>query len=93
LLNSLLQSCLCRKKIFLSVVYEYAKNGKVSLVDALQIAERFGVSFRSCVLRLAYTFHILDGEYTNLNKRISDYKPDKKKISLGMEIENIDLLR
>lgn len=81
------------KKIFLSVVYEYAKNGKVSLDDALQIAERFGVSFRSCVLRLAYTFHILDGEYANLNKRISDYKPDKKKIALGMEIENIDLLR
>ena len=61
--------------------------------DALQIAERFGVSFRSCVLRLAYTFHILDGEYVNLNRRISDYKPDKKKIALGMEIENIDLLR
>lgn len=74
------------KKIFLPVVYEYAKNRKVSLDDALQIAERFGVSFRSCVLRLAYTFHMLDGEYTNLNKRISDYKPDKKKTALGMEI-------
>lgn len=81
------------KKIFLSVVHEYTENGKVSLDDALQIAERFGVSFRSCVLRLAYTFHILDGEYVNLNRRISDYKPDKKKIALGMEIENIDLLR
>lgn len=81
------------KKLFLLVVHEYAENGKVSLDDALQIAERFGVSFRSCVLRLAYTFHMLEGEYANLNKRISDYKPDKKKIALGMEIENIDLLR
>lgn len=68
-------------------------DGKVSLDDALQIAERFGVSFRSCVLRLAYTFRILDGDYENLNKRISDYRPDRKKLALGMEIENISLLR
>lgn len=81
------------KKLFLSVVREYVQKGKVSLDDALQIAERFGVSFRSCALRLAYTFHMLDGEYDDLNKRISDYKPDKKKIALGMDIENIDLLR
>lgn len=80
-------------KLFLSVAQEYAKNGKVSLDDALQIAERFGVSFRSCVLRLAYTFHILDGDYKNLNKRISDYRPDRKKLAMGMEIENINLLR
>lgn len=81
------------RKLFLAVACEYEENGKVSLDGALQIAERFGVSFRSCVLRLAYTFRILDGEYADLNKRISDYKPDKKKIALGMEIENIDLLR
>ena len=29
------------KKVFLAVVHEYTKNGKVSLDDALQIAERF----------------------------------------------------
>ena len=80
-------------KLFLSVAREYAEKGKVSLDDALQIAERFGVSFRSCVLRLAYTFHILDGDYKNLNKRISDYRPDRKKLAMGMGIENIDLLR
>lgn len=80
-------------KLFLSVAREYAENGKVSLDDALQIAERFGVSFRSCVLRLAYTFRILDGDYKNLNKRISDYRPDRKKLAMGMEIENINLLR
>lgn len=81
------------KRLFLAVAGEYADNGKVSLDSALQIAERFGVSFRSCVLRLAYTFHILDGEYADLNKRISEYKPDKKKAVLGMDVENIDLLR
>lgn len=81
------------REIFLSVANEYAEDGKVSLDDALQIAERFGVSFRSCVLRLAYTFHILDGDYTELNKRISSYKPDRKKYALGIEIENIDLIR
>lgn len=81
------------KELFLSVAGEYVGNGKVSLDGALQIAERFGVSFRSCVFRLAYTFRILDGEYTNLNKRILDYKPDKKKMALGMEIDNIELLR
>lgn len=78
---------------FLSVAHEYAENGKISLDDALQIAERFSVSFRSCVLRLTYTFRMLDGDYKNLNERIVDYKPDKKKRALGMEIENIDLLR
>jgi len=81
------------KELFLSVARKYAGNGKVSLDGALQIAEHFGVSFRSCVFRLAYTFRILDGDYDDLNKRISDYKPDKKKIALGMEIENIDLLK
>lgn len=81
------------RELFLSVAREYKVDGKVSLDDALQIAERFGVSFRSCVLRLAYTFHLLDGDYKNLNKRISDYRPDKKKLAMGMEIENINLLR
>lgn len=81
------------RELFLSVAHEYAESGKVSLDDALQMAERFGVSFRACVLRLAYTFRMLDGDYKNLNERIVDYKPDKKKRALGMEIENINLLR
>lgn len=81
------------REIFYSVAQEYINNGKVTLNDALYIAERFGVSFRSCVLRLAYTLHILDGDYSILNKRISDFKPDKKKAQNGIDIENIDLLR
>jgi Fic family protein len=81
------------RHIFYAVAQEYMKNGTVSLDDALYISERFGVSFRACVLRLAYTFHILDGDYSELNKRISGYKPDRKKIQLGMDLENIELLR
>jgi len=81
------------EKLFYSIAEEYMENGKVSLDGALQMADRFGVSFRSCVFRLAYTFHILDGDYKELNKRILNYKPDRKKKSLGMEIESIHLLR
>jgi len=81
------------RHLFRSVTSEYVKDGKVTLDDALQIAERFGVSFRSCVLRLAYTFKLLDGEYGNLNKRIEQYKPDNRKRKLGIDIENIELLK
>lgn len=81
------------EELFLSVTYEYAGDGKACLDDALQIAERFGVSFDSCVLRLAYTYHMLDGDYADLKKRISDYRPDEKKCALGIDIENIHLLR
>ncbi len=80
------------KKVFCSVAQKYMENGKVSLDGALCLADYFGVSFRSCVLRLAYTFHFLDGEYSDLNKRISRYKPDKKKVELGIDVENIELL-
>ncbi len=79
--------------LFLSVAKEYMKDGKVTLDDALYISERFGVSFRSCVLRLAYTFHVLDGDYENLNRRISNYKSDTKKKEYGVEIEPIELLK
>jgi Zn-dependent peptidase ImmA (M78 family)/fido (protein-threonine AMPylation protein) len=81
------------KEDFCSVAFEYAQNGKVTLDDALQISERFGVSFRSCVLQLAYRFHMLEGDYKNLNSQIEKYKPDKKKQMLGMDIENIELLK
>ncbi|MBQ9887210.1 MAG: ImmA/IrrE family metallo-endopeptidase [Lachnospiraceae bacterium] len=81
------------KHLFRSVALEYAHNGKVTLDDALLIAERFGVSFRSCVLRLAFTLHMLDGDYQNLNQRISEYKSDTVKRKSGIDIENIELLK
>lgn len=35
----------------------------------------------------------MDGEYSDLNKRISRYNPDKKKVELRIDVENIELLR
>lgn len=54
------------RKLFRAVAMEYAKNEKVTLDDALQIADRFGVSFQSCAFRLAYVFHIKESYYTAL---------------------------
>ena len=44
--------------------------------DALEIADYFGVSFESCVFRLAYKLHAIDGdiEPDELRKRITKYK-------------------
>lgn len=85
------------RKLFYQVAVEYAVDGKVTLDDALMIAEKFGVSFRACVIRLAYTFQLLDGDcdgdYVNLNKRITDYKPDTKKKILRLDIDSIELLK
>lgn len=79
--------------LFQEVAGKYAKNGKVTFDDALLIAERFGVSFRSCVIRLAFKFHMIDGSYADLSKRITKYKPDKRKEELGLEIESISLVK
>ncbi len=81
------------EELFRQVASEYAKDGIVTLDATLLIAERFGVSFRSCALRLAYNFRMLEGGIDDLNKRLKKYKPDYKKKELGIDIENIDLLR
>ena len=81
------------RKTFKSVAMEYAKDGKVTFDDALQIADRFGVSFQSCAFRLAYRFDMLEGDYSNLSSLIKKYRPDKKKVALGMEIERLELIR
>ncbi len=81
------------RKTFKSVAMEYAKDGKVTFADALQIADRFGVSFQSCAFRLAYRFDMLEGDYSNLSSLIKKYRPDKKKVALGMEIERLELIR
>ena len=53
-------------------------HGEVSLNDALEIADYFGVSFESCVRRIAYQIHALSGDVESaaLNKRIRKFKPD-----------------
>lgn len=79
--------------IFKAEADKYAVNGKVSFDDALIIAEKFGVSFNSCVRRLAYDFHMIDCSYQELNKLIAKYKPDKKKEKLGIDVESMLLVR
>lgn len=66
-------------------------NGNVNFDDILKIADYFGVSFESCVKRIAYKIHAVDGDIENkeLTKRIKKYKPDKKRKELGMSYENL----
>lgn len=66
----------------------------LKLEDALKISIKFGVSFQSCVYRLAYELKQLDGDTSNnvLSKRIYDFRPNTKKKKLGIEINDINLL-
>ena len=61
-------------------------SGYISFDDALEVADYFGVSFESCVFRLAYKLHAIDGdiEPDELKKRITKYKPDKKRQEKNM---------
>lgn len=51
----------------------------VSFDDVLEIADYFGVSFESCLFRIAYKIHAISGdtEPKELKKRIKQYGPDK----------------
>lgn len=39
------------------------KNGYIAFEDVTLIAEFFGVSFKSCINRLAYDFKVIEGDY------------------------------
>ena len=72
---------------------KYALNGKVSLDDALKIAEHFGTSLQATAFSLAYKLEMLDGD-TDANaikKKIKKYQPDKKKLEMGLDTENVIL--
>ena len=66
-------------------------NGNVSFENILKIADYFGVSFESCVRRIAYKIHAVEGDIENkeLTKRITKYYPDKTRKMLGMSYENL----
>lgn len=66
-------------------------HGKVSFKNILKIAYYFGVSFESCVRRIAYKMYAIEGETDNkeLTKRIRSYQPDKKRKMLGMSHERL----
>lgn len=72
---------------------KYAVNGKISFDDALKIAEYFGTSLQSTIFALAYKLNMIDGDTTatTIKKRITSYHPEKKKKSLGLDVENVNL--
>lgn len=66
-------------------------NGNVSFDDVLKIADYFGVSFESCVRRIAYKIHAIEGdiESNELKRRITKYQPDNKRKELGLSYERL----
>lgn len=78
----LMPMCELRKK-----VNQYSdENGNVSLESVLHIADYFGVSFESCLYRIAYKIHAIDGDTSpdSLKKRIKKFKPDNVRKMLGL---------
>lgn len=73
----------------------YVINGYVNFDDVLRIADFFGVSFESCVYRLAFKLSRISGDTDSkaLKRRISAYKPQKKRITIGLENHDLALLR
>ena len=63
----------------------------ISLDDVLEIADFFGVSFETCLYRVAYKVHAISGktEHKALKKRISLYGPDKKRKARHMTNANL----
>lgn len=72
---------------------KYANNGKVDLQGALYISTYFGTSFEATVFALAYRLNMLEGstDTNEIKKSIRKFHPDKKKIELDLDIENVAL--
>ncbi len=64
----------------------YARDGYVDNDGVLMIANFFGVSFQACLIRIAYSLHMIDGDLSpaELKKRASKYRPEKKKVAFGL---------
>lgn len=73
------------------VADSYATKGKVSFEDVVRISDYFGVSFNSCVRRLAYVLHMIDCPMNELNNAIKKFKPNKFKEKIGLDIDPIIL--
>ena len=65
--------------------------GFIQFEDVLEIADYFGVSFESCVFRIAYKIRAIDGEIDSktLKKRIAEFGPDKKRKARHMTYANL----
>ena len=62
-----------------------APRGMLSMDDVLEIAEYFGVSFLSCLLRAAWIYRKIGGDnkYKALLKQVESYKPNSKRAERG----------
>lgn len=67
-------------------IHKYSKDGYVSNEDILRIAHYFGVSFESCLFRIAYKFGAIKGDTssTKLKSISKKYQPDIKRKELGL---------
>lgn len=75
-------------------VKKYEIDGYVSFDDVLNISDVFGVSFESCVFNIAYKLNKISGNIDSkqLKKRISKYKPTKKKEEKGLNTSDKKLM-
>ncbi len=66
-------------------VQKYDKDGYVDLDGVLLIADYFGVSFQSCLYKIAYRLHRIQGDTDaeTLKKSARKYKPAVKRKELG----------
>ncbi len=70
------------------------KKGYIDFDSIIYIAEYFGVSFESCVYKVAYTLNMIDGntDSKELKKRIRSYHPDKKRKELILQKNDFVLI-
>lgn len=70
------------------------ERGYIDLEKVIHVSEYFGVSFESCVYRIAYKLHKIEGDTESkaLRKRISKIKPDKLREQFGIK-NNLKLTR
>ncbi len=63
----------------------YEKDGYIEFDGVLKVAQYFGVSFQSCLYRIAYRLHKIKGDTQSkeLRKKIKKYKPQIKKNEYG----------
>lgn len=67
-------------------VSKYLRDGYIDFEDVLRVAEYFGVSFETCLNRIAYRLHKIEGDISpeSLKRRRVKFKPDKRRKELGL---------
>lgn len=67
-------------------VDKYLVDGYISFDDVLKVAEYFGVSYETCLFRIAYRLHKIEGDISpdNLRKKKTKFKPDIRRKNLGL---------